>query len=596
MNAEASVAGLRRPAEQSNPAELTIVNPVALQKLETREGERFPSAPRLTTFAGKTVGLYWNGKQQGEHALARTREQLARLYPDVKFREYIGSMGGVLRRASDEQLDQMARECDAVIGTTADCGSCTSWLIHDMCHVERRGKPALAWTAEQFVEDAHWSANVWGVPDLAIACVPECFTNNSPDRIRHMVDASWDNVIRAFTQPPLAATLDFKRITRDNVTERELVYRGADPMESWEAMNRAFLKAGWSDGFPLIAPTPAKVAAMVEGAKLPGDHIVGYLEPGFGIATVEKIAANAAMAGCTPAMMPLLIAVVDCLLDSRSGFRGVCMSTGPQAPVIMVSGAVVEELGLNYGIAPIGPGSQNAANISIGRAVRLIMMNVGLSYPGVSDMDTHGTTMKFSYCVAENEARNPWEPHRVVRGFSRESSTVTVNSPFSQTVLHDFYNHDPKKLVEVFCSTMVGMGSPMSAYWLISTKGPDTAPAVWRGDPDNLLFLCPDHAALFKRAGWTLNDLKQALYDGCRVSFREAMLNKQPELFKHSLPHMQWLWDQPETQISIFGSPDNFDIFVTGGDAGWSTWHDGGTYSITREIGSVGRQTRPAIT
>ena len=574
------------PRDLGRAAALTIVNPIAVQKVETELGERFPPAPRPSTLAGKTVGLFWNGKQQGHHALARTRESLSRLYPGVTFREYIGDMGGVLRRASAAQLDAMAQECDAVVGTSADCGSCTSWLIHDMCHVERRGTPALAWTAAQFCEDARWSANIWGVPELPIAVVPECFTNNSPPRIRQMVDEALDEVIRGLTETPPPAALVFERVTREQADAPTLAFDGPDRFAAWEAMNAHFIAAGWSDGFPLIPPTPEKVAAMVAASGLPADHLVGYLEPGFGAATVEKIAANAVMAGCTPAMAPLLVALVECFLDERIGWRGVCMSTGPQAPVILVSGPIVEALGLNFGICPIGPGSQNAANIAIGRAARLIMMNIGLSYPGVSDMDTQGTTMKFAYCVAENEARNPWEPHRVVKGFDRQSSTVTVNAPFSSTCLYDFQNHDPEALVEVFASAMTSAAAAMGSAWLTTSRGPASQPAVWRGDPDNLLLLCPDHAAVFSRAGWSLQQVKEALYRKCRLPFRQAMLNKTPELFEVVHPHLQWMHDHPEAEVSIFGSADNFDIFVVGGDAGWSTWHDGGTYSITREIRS----------
>ncbi|MBD0417375.1 UGSC family (seleno)protein [Oryzicola mucosus] len=575
---------VKEPGNATGAAILEIVNPIARQKVETAQAERFPAAPRLEDLAGKTIGLFWNGKQQGNQALERTKANLKRLYPEIRFRDYLGAMGGVLRRASDAQLDAMAGECDAVVGTSADCGSCTSWLIHDMCGVEQRGTPAIAWTASQFHEDAHWSANVWGVPDLVIAEVPECFTNNSPDRIHAMVDTAMDAIIRGFTQTPPTATLDFKRISRESVELPSLIYAGRDLMDAFDTMNAAFVKAGWSDGFPLVPPVRSKVDAMIAASGLPGDHALGFLEPGFGVATIEKIAANAVMAGCTPKMMPLLVTMVECFLDFRAGWRGVNMSTGPQAPVILVSGPVVEELGLNYGIAPIGPGSQNAVNVAIGRAARLIMMNVGLSYPGVSDMDTHGTTMKFSYCVAENEARNPWEPYRVTKGYGREASTVTINSPFSQTCLYDFQNHDAEMLADVFCSAMSSAANAMGAAWLTTHKGVDGVPAVWRGDPDNLLLLCPDHATVFARAGWSLANLRERLYRGSRLTFRQAMLNKTPELFKVVHPHLQWMWEHPDTEISLYGAPENFDIFVVGGDAGWSTWHDGGTYSVTRAI------------
>ena len=99
---------------------LAIVNPTAIPKTETKRAESYPTPPRLDTFNGKTIGLFWNGKNGGQYALQRTKENLSRVYPDVKFREYIGAMGAIMRRASDAQLDQMANECDAVVGTTSD--------------------------------------------------------------------------------------------------------------------------------------------------------------------------------------------------------------------------------------------------------------------------------------------------------------------------------------------------------------------------------------------------------------------------------------------------------------------------------------------
>ena len=114
----------RDPLAAADRATLTIINPVAVQEAETAAAKSFPAAPRLESFAGKVVGLFWNGKQQGQVTLENTRMLLKRRYPDVEFRDYLGTMGGVLRRASEPQLDAMARECDVVIGTSADCGSC----------------------------------------------------------------------------------------------------------------------------------------------------------------------------------------------------------------------------------------------------------------------------------------------------------------------------------------------------------------------------------------------------------------------------------------------------------------------------------------
>ena len=172
--------------------------------------------------------------------------------------------------------------------------------------------------------------------------------------------------------------------------------------------------------------------------------VLGIFAPGMGIGTIEKIAANAVMAGCRPEAMPVVLAMTGCILDPRLGLRTFAMSTGPQAPVVLVSGPIAKQIGMNNGICALGPGSISAVNVAIGRALRLIMMNVGHCYPGVSDMDTIGSSLKFSACVAENEERNPWEPFRVHLGHSRESSTVTVNVPYGVVELFDFLNSRPR--------------------------------------------------------------------------------------------------------------------------------------------------------
>jgi hypothetical protein len=284
-------------------------------------------------------------------------------------------------------------------------------------------------------------------------------------------------------------------------------------------------------------------------------------------------------------MMPIIVATVECLLDSRSGLRGVAMSTGPQAPVIMVSGPYAKEIGMNSGVCAIGPGSISAVNVAIGRASRLVMMNVGHSYPAVTDMDTQGTAMKFSYCVAENEAANPWEPMRVVKGFSKDSTTVTVNCPFSSVELQDYENHEADKLLENFCTAITVSTASQNGKWLIHSKGPKDAPSTTGGgDPDHLLFLSPDHAAVFKRADWSLRKLKDELFERSKMPFRKLMLARGRETFKVTNPQLQWLWNMPDTEIPVCAHENQFEIFVVGGIGGWSTYHHGGTYSITREV------------
>jgi hypothetical protein len=305
----------------------------------------------------------------------------------------------------------------------------------------------------------------------------------------------------------------------------------------------------------------------------------------MGVGTVRKIAANAVMAGCRPEAMPVVMATMECILDPSIGLRTWAMSTGPQAPMILVSGAIADEIGMNHGICALGPGSISQVNVAIGRALRLIMMNVGLSYPGITDMDTIGTPHKFSFCVAENEERTPWEPWRVQQGFGRHESTVTVNVPYGMTEFFDFQNSDPELLVETWSTlTAQSCGTPAAGAWLIKVNAPLEAGYPFHGTFSNVLLMAPDHAARFGAAGWTPTDIAEAIHRRTRIEFRKLMLNQSYDAFRTSHPELSWLEDAPQTQVSVNPSADCFEFFVVGASAGRSQYCFGGTNSVTRAV------------
>jgi hypothetical protein len=563
---------------------LTIVNPVAQAQVDTADAERIAPAKRPPTLEGRTVGLYWNGKNLGDIALARARENLAAAFPGVEFLDVFGEKGGLNRYLSPAQLEMMARECDAAIGTTADCGSCTSWLMRDMVELERRGVPTAAYTAQIFDDDAHWSAKTFGLPELPIVLVPQPFTNRTPAAIRRMVDDSLPRVIEALTRNPEPCEV-LPQFSRVNLVADPELYFAGDGLEAFDRMNAEFVRQGWSDGLPLVPPTPEKVEAMIRAAGRDGDELVGVFAPGNGLGTVRKIAANAVMAGCKPETMPIVLAMLECVLDPAIGLRTWSMSTGPQAPLVMVSGPLAREIGMNSGVCALGPASISQVNVSIGRALRLIMLNVGHSYPGVGDMDTIGSAMKFGACVAENEARCPWPPYRVQQGYSLDDTTVTVTVPYGVTELFDFQNHDPELLVENFATVASNScGSPNAGVWLVKSPADLAQGYPFHGTFQNTILLCPEHAEVFGAAGWTPRDVKEALFRRTRLSFRKLMLNQPMRSFEVAHPELRWLEDAPDTEISVFPTPDCFELFVVGGDAGRSLYHFGGTLSVTRPV------------
>jgi hypothetical protein len=567
-------------------ATLTIVNPVAEPYMREDTAEQHPLAPRPASLAGATIALYWNGKQNGLDALARAKERLAAEFEGVRFIEMTGELGGTNRYLSPAQLDRLQAEADVAVCTSADCGSCTSWLMRDLCELERRGIPAAGYTAAIFDEDARFSLETFGVADATPLIVPECFSNKTPAQIAEMVDDSFGALVAYLSGPSALVAREQPELTRLVLDSApELVFTGADLLDAFDAMQRRFVVNNWGDGLPLVPPTHAKVEAMIAASGRDGDEVVGLFAPGLGIGTVRKIAANAVMAGCAPEVMPIVLAVMDCILEPSIGLRTWAMSTGPQAPVVLVSGPMADEVGMNRGICALGPGSISQVNVSIGRALRLIMMNVGLSYPGITDMDTIGTPMKFSCCVAENENRTPWDPWRVQQGFGLDDTTVTVNVPYGMTEFFDFKNSDPERVIETWATlTTQACGTPAAGAWLIKSNAPLEAGYPFHGVFSNLLLMAPDHASVFANAGWTPPDIAAAIHERTVLPFRTLMLNQEADSFRTAHPELLHLLDAPETLVPVNPSADCFEFFVVGASAGRSQFCFGGTNSVTKPV------------
>jgi hypothetical protein len=566
-------------------ATLTIVNPVAEPQADTDDAERHPPAPRPKKLDSARIALYWNGKQNGLDALARAKENLSKQYPDATFLELTGELGGTNRYLSSDQLDLLEKEVDVAVCTSADCGSCTSWLMRDLCELERRGIPAVGYTAAIFDEDARFSLKTFGVPEACPLIVEECFSNKTTEQINQMVDDTMDELVAMLTteRRVLDDLPSFSRMVLDS--SPELSFQGSDLLDAFDELQRQFVRNGWSDGLPLVPPTPKKVEAMIEASGRDGNEVVGLFAPGFGIGTVRKIAANAVMAGCAPNTMPIILAMMQCILEPSIGLRTWAMSTGPQAPVVLVSGPMADEIGMNRGICALGPGSISQVNVAIGRALRLIMMNVGLSYPGISDMDTIGTPMKFSCCVAENEEKTPWDSWRVQQGFSPDDTTVTVNVPYGMTEFFDFKNSDPELLIETLATlTSQACGTPAAGAWLIKSNAPLEAGYPFHGVFSNLMLMAPDHANVFAQAGWTPKDIREAIHRQTRLQFRQIMLNQEYDSFRTAHPELSRLLDAPETMVTVNPSSECFEFFVVGASAGRSQFCFGGTNSVTKSV------------
>src|SRR5437763_1991575 len=247
---------------------------------------------------------------------------------------------------------------------------------------------------------------------------------------------------------------------------------------------------GWTDGLPVVPPTEAAVRAMLDAARLAPDAQIAYIRDRATAVTAEKVAINAVMAGCKPEYMPVVVAAVEGIGDPRWGYHGPGTSTGGAAVLLIVNGPVARELDVNAGDNLFGPGWR--ANLTIGRALRLVMRNVCGSMPGLLDRGTVGHPGKLSYVIAENEAESPWTPLHVERGFRPEQSTVTVMAAEGP---HQFYNQ--------LSSTAEGVLITLADSMRISGNV--------MGQPHYCLVLAGEHMKTIAADGWDKKRIGQIL-------------------------------------------------------------------------------------
>ena len=265
-----------------------------------------------------------------------------------------------------------------------------------------------------------------------------------------------------------------------------------------ESVFQFMIDQGWSDGLPVIPPTADRVQTMLDYAQRDAAELVGYINPDAGSATVEKIAVNAVMAGCLPEYMPVLIAAVQAITEPSFNIHGLQTTTNPVSPLLIVNGPARETIGLNSGRGTLGPGFR--ANATIGRAVRLLLLNVGGARPWTPDMSLHGSPAKYISCMGENEEDSIWDPLHVERGFSPDQSTVTVVGAQGFSICLTFYK-EPESFLTMIASAMADISD--NNYLLAA------------GNP--LVILTPGHAQIFSEWGYTKQAVKEALFERCKV-------------------------------------------------------------------------------
>jgi hypothetical protein len=249
---------------------------------------------------------------------------------------------------------------------------------------------------------------------------------------------------------------------------------------------------GWTDGLPVIPPTEVRVVRMLGGTTRSPDEVVAVIPPNGVPCTVEKVAINAVMAGCKPEYLPVVLAAVEAACMDEFCLHGVLATTYFSGPVVIVNGPVSKAIGMNSGINAFGQG--NRANATIGRALQLVVRNVGGGRPGEIDRATLGNPGKYTFCFAEDESGSPWEPLSVERGFPEGASTVTLFAGDGVQAVVDQLSRTPESLARTYAACLRTIAHP---------KIPMAADAI--------LAVSPGHGRVFRQAGWTKARLRQEL-------------------------------------------------------------------------------------
>jgi len=266
----------------------------------------------------------------------------------------------------------------------------------------------------------------------------------------------------------------------------------------------AMFERGWTDGLPVVPPTPERVLRMLEGTDRDPQEVVAVVPPDLVECTVEKVAVNAAMAGCRPEYLPVVLAALEAACTTEFNIHGVLATTWSAGPVVIVNGPVAERIGMNAGGNALGQG--NRANSTIGRALQLIVRNVGGGRPGGVDRATHGNPGKHTFCFAEDERGSPWEPLSVERGLPVGTSAVTLFAGSGLQPLVDQQSRTPESLARTYAACLQVVAHPKLAL-------------SW----DAVLVVSPEHARVFREAGWSKGRLREEL-DGLLRRPRAEMI------------------------------------------------------------------------
>jgi len=463
-----------------------------------------------------------------------------------------------------------------------ECQTCT--MVQPVLeHLDRERSPFSVFTQD----DPAFPTGVATVIDdtemaysyhLNIEVVPTLLRIENGQEVNRIY--GWDREEwRAFTGiPDLGQDLPAQRpgcgarnLDPENADELALRYQAAElkarriELDAREDDMEACFERGWSDGLPVIPPTEDRVQRMLQGSQRAPHEIVGIIPPNQATCTVEKVAINAVMAGCKPEYMPVVLTAVEAACMDDFCMHGLLATTYFSGPVVIVNGPIATAIGMNAGLNALGQG--NRANATIGRALQLVIRNVGGGRPGGVDRATLGNPGKYTFCFAENEDDSPWEPLSVERGFQPGVSTVSLFAGDGVQAVMDQLSRTPESLARTYANSLKSVAH--SKIFMVA---------------DAMLVVSPEHARVFRDSGWTKQRLRQEIDEVLNTSGKDLVRGAQE--IAEGMPEMF-----ADADLTKF-RPGGLHILHAGGGAGmfsaiiggWVASGPVGSQSVTKEI------------
>ena len=416
---------------------------------------------------------------------------------------------------------------------------------------------------------------------LDVLTVPTLYVLDDQDRVVRQ-DSGFDkqtlnDIAALFDQPPVAGPHDGAPAFKPGCSSRHLEVETPDPgaptlnVYSTQGRQASIAELGddedvheycyrtFGDALPVVPPTIARVERMLHAAGRDPAEVIGRIPPCYGEATVQKVAANAVMAGCPPGLMRVLIPLVRAVADERFNAHGLQATTHFAAPLIVVNGPVRRELGFHAGQNVFSNVSR--ANSTLGRALQLILLNLGGARPDGIDMSALGNPGKFSYCIAENEEESPWEPLHVDQGLARERSAISL---VAAEAPHGVSEHKARAARGVLKAIAAALATVWNYRACLAFEA--------------LVVLCPEHVRTIRRNGFSKRDVQEFLFEHTGTPVRCYQDDEPGEGLEQRKTYREIVVDG-EPCYQKFRSPESIKIVVAGGAAGkfsavlgsWST-------------------------